>query len=105
MRIKVCGLIEQENINALSECAVDMIGLNFYPSSPRYVTLDTLVIPESIEKVGVFVNTTFDDILSKIKYFGLNYVQLHGDESADFCLKIQAIIPVIKVFRIHQDFD
>jgi len=105
MHIKVCGLIEQKNINAISECGVDMIGLNFYPSSLRYVTLDNAVISEYIEKVGVFVNATYEDILSKTNHFGLNYIQLHGDENTDFCREIQAFVPVIKVFRIHQSFD
>ncbi len=105
MRIKICGLTEPINIDAITECDVDMIGLNFYPASSRYVAVDSLEIPDSIEKVGVFVNATYEDILNKTNHFGLNYVQLHGDEDIEFCRQIRAFVPVIKVFRIHQGFD
>ncbi len=105
MQIKVCGLNEQNNINEISAYDIDMIGLNFYEKSSRYVTLKSIEVPENIKKVGVFVNASFEEIFNKTQHFGLDYVQLHGDESAEFCRNIQEIIPVIKVFRVQDNMD
>lgn len=105
MIIKVCGLKNHQNILAISELNIDMIGYNFYPLSQRYVD-DTLhILPKKIKKVGVFVNADFETISQKVAQYGLNFVQLHGDESCSFVQKIQRIVPVIKVFRIDENFE
>ena len=56
-----------------------------------------------IKRVGVFVNARTEDIKEKVKEYGLSYVQLHGDESPEFCEEIKKFIPVIKAVRINDE--
>lgn len=105
MLIKVCGLIQQKNIHALSRCSVDMMGLNFYALSDRFLKIEQVRIPKDILKVGVFVNAPIEDILEKTVKYALDFVQLHGDETPEFCIDLQRYVKVIKVFRIDNFFD
>lgn len=104
MIIKVCGLKEGSNIIDITQLPIDMIGYNFYPSSARYIEDQPPAIPY-IKKVGVFVNAPIPTIQTKVSNFGLDLVQLHGDETREFVAKIIKTIPVIKVFRIDPHFD
>ena len=105
MKIKVCGMKDPENMQALAELPIDMMGLIFYEKSPRYVddrnaaAINALSL--SIPKVGVFVDASQDFITDKIKLFQLQFVQLHGKETPDFCysLKNNGIL-IIKAFQI-----
>lgn len=110
MVIKVCGIKTQENVEFLSQANIDMIGLNFYQPSVRYISdaIDPNIfssVPNKIKKIGVFVNESKSIILAKSLKFNLDYVQLHGDESPDFCAQIANHFPIIKVFRVGQEFD
>lgn len=111
MIIKLCGLKTKNNFKDLPKVGVDMVGLNFYPSSVRYVednqTMTYLAdqIPTTIKKVGVFVNETIDEVEWRQASFSLDYVQLHGDEDLTYCQAAQEVAKVIKVFRVDQDFD
>ena len=99
MKIKVCGMRSPENILELGQLPVDMMGLIFYEKSPRYVSQPNL--PElPIERVGVFVNAEIDFILEKVSQYRLSKVQLHGNESPDFCRELNEVLPVIKAFSI-----
>ena len=85
MLIKVCGMREPENIRAVASLGVDMIGMIFYPKSPRYV--QSRIDEEDrlpVQRVGVFVDESIANILKIIDTFHLNYVQLHGNESPQF---------------------
>lgn len=85
MLIKVCGMREQENIRAVASLGVDMIGMIFYPKSPRYV--QSWVDEEDrlpVQRVGVFVDESIANILKIIDTFHLDFVQLHGNESPQF---------------------
>lgn len=84
MKIKVCGMRDAANIRAVEQLGVDLIGLIFYPKSPRFVS-DFTVLPaeKKADRVGVFVNATVDNVLEKIPACQLDYVQLHGKESAE----------------------
>ncbi|RFS15396.1 phosphoribosylanthranilate isomerase [Emticicia sp. C21] len=110
MKLKVCGMRDAENIKALVELKPDFIGFIFYDKSPRFVgnTLDAELIqsiPREIRKVGVFVNATVDYILQNVKKYGLNYVQLHGNETPDFCKNLRMKgINIIKAFRLDESF-
>lgn len=87
MEIKVCGMLDPENIRSLvSEVKPDWMGLIFYPKSPRYVSDDRASELKEIpvKKVGVFVNESEAEILRKVQEFELSAIQLHGNESADF---------------------
>lgn len=110
MKLKVCGMRDVENIKALIELKPDFMGFIFYDKSPRFVGNDLDVelmnsIPREIKKVGVFVNATVDYILQNVRKYGLNYVQLHGNEMPDFCRNLRLKgVNIIKAFRVDNDF-
>ncbi len=105
MKLKVCGMRERENIQRICELDIDFMGFIFYEKSPRFVPNDQALLlstfPGTIKKVGVFVNAVLDSVLEKVSSFGLDYVQLHGDESTDDCRSLKETgVGVIKVFPI-----
>lgn len=93
---------ESANIQALALLPIDYMGFIFYEKSTRYTSeLPRISIPNSIAKVGVFVNAEKTFIDEKIA-LGLEAIQLHGQESAAFCELVKtAHIEVIKAFGIH----
>jgi phosphoribosylanthranilate isomerase len=108
-RVKICGITEFEDARDAVLLGADAIGLNFYPGSPRY--LDASKASKIIEKlppfvtfVGVFVNhpdpTNLEDFALSL---GLHAVQLHGNETPDYCSMIQRV-KVIKAMRVDQNF-
>lgn len=105
MKIKVCGNTDLEQLKELAYLKVDFAGIIFYEQSPRYALKrlkgeDIKSLELSITKVGVFVNAGEDEIMQRVDEFGLDMVQLHGDETASFCNRISDHIKVIKAFRI-----
>jgi phosphoribosylanthranilate isomerase len=107
MIVKVCGITKGEQFNWLDEHYVDMVGLNFYPASKRYVgqfSNGMNTVPRTI-KVGVFVNQDLSYILEKMAEYNLAMVQLHGNESPAFCNEVARHTPIIKAFGIDDDFS
>lgn len=107
MRIKVCGMTQINQVHALEEAGIDFAGFIFYHKSPRYVV--GKIQPEDlaksklkINKVGVFVNASYDEVMQHVEQYGLYMVQLHGDETPRFCEKLSEQVPVIKAFRIKE---
>lgn len=92
MKLKVCGMRKPENIDALMERVnPDFVGFIFYPKSPRYFLNGMGIIPESVpseKRTGVFVNATKMEILKTAGKLQLRNIQLHGDESPEFCEEI-----------------
>ena len=106
MKLKVCGMRELENISALSELDPNYIGFIFWSESSRFVDKKTPPLDKKIIKTGVFVDATFDYILTKIKDHQLDAVQLHGQESCSYCKVIKDYgLKVIKSFSIKNTFD
>lgn len=106
MTIKVCGMREPENIREIEQSRPDMMGFIFYPASPRYIERIPSYMPAEIERIGVFVNAEADTIFRHIKEYGLDGVQLHGNESPKLCALLQKTdIKVIKTVSVseHQD--
>ena len=107
MKLKVCGITQLDQLKQLDELGVDYAGLIFYQRSVRYV-LDKLNGKEvqqlnlKLQKVGVFVNASEEDIMTQIAQYGLKVVQLHGDETPVFCNRLSDHITVIKAFRITE---
>lgn len=106
MQFKVCGITNLDQANALQAMGVHYIGFIFYPSSKRYV-LDKLSLadianfkPAGVKKVGVFVNESLEQILETVNTAGLDLVQLHGDESPEYCATLRQKVETIKVFRV-----
>lgn len=102
IRIKICGLTRLEDALQAVESGADYLGFIF-SESPRRITIDKAYniireLPERIERVGVFVNAHELFIRQVITQTGLSMIQLHGDETAEFCQLFD--LPVIKVFRV-----
>lgn len=110
MQIKVCGMTQINQVLELDAMGVDYIGFIFYPASKRYVlatnTLEDLANLQltQAKKVGVFVNEPLTSILSIIKIAKLDIVQLHGDETVEYCKTVQQEVSTIKVFRVGDGF-
>lgn len=103
MRVKVCGVTQEEQLHQLPGAGVSFAGFIFYPKSPRYVlrhmTTSQIKKENAINKVGVFVNASVDEVLQMVDECRLHMVQLHGDETPKFCEKIADYISVVKAFR------
>ena len=113
----------QENIEAVAGLQPDYMGFIFYDKSPRFFDGKIPDVSKNIKKTGVFVNETIEGIIDKVKKNDLQAVQLHGNESAEFCKQLkrhyeeqrdEVILPnsthndrieIIKVFSIKDDFD
>ena len=104
-KVKICGITTLEDARFVSGALADFIGFIFYEKSPRYIDsakagaiINWL---EGPEKVGVFVNQPLDDVNSIARQTGLDYVQLHGNESVEYCGLVDKAI--IKVFHIDDN--
>ena len=119
LKIKICGMRERYNIEAICQLPVDFIGLIFYEKSSRFIGGEVGVheflktgykskeiYPQKIKKVGVFVNEEIDRILEKVETYQLDHVQLHGSENVFYCKKLNgAGVKVIKAFSIDDHFS
>lgn len=109
INIKICGMRDAGDIMQAASFGPDYMGFIFYPLSPRFVG-DNFKIPLnlsiSIRRVGVFVNEATDIILQKSRQLGMDYIQLHGDESTSQAAQLRdAGLKVIKVFSVDDTFD
>jgi phosphoribosylanthranilate isomerase len=104
-------LVDPVNSREIAKTAPDFIGFIFYPGSKRYVgnTPDGSLfmnIPSVILKTGVFVNEDPAIIIENTRHYGLDLVQLHGNESAEYCNTLhKAGLTIIKAFEISDSFD
>lgn len=102
--VKICGLTTLEDARFASGALADFLGFIFYDGSPRYVepAKAGAIINwiEGPEKVGVFVNQPLDNVNTIAKQTGVDLVQLHGNESPEYCELVER--PVIKVFHITE---
>jgi phosphoribosylanthranilate isomerase len=111
LKIKVCGMRDPENISGVVVALPDYLGFIFYPKSKRFVgfkpSSEVLsVVPDSVKKVGVFVDETPEQVLEIYRNWKLDVVQLHGNESPEYCRQIQnSGITVFKAFSVNESFD
>jgi phosphoribosylanthranilate isomerase len=90
-----------ENIRVIDGLGIDMMGFIFYHKSPRCVCEMPTYMPQHSKRVGVFVDQEKQTIEMLVDRFGLDYVQLHGNESAEYCGSLQTMgVKVIKAFPI-----
>lgn len=100
-----------DNIKELvtARLPIDFMGMIFYEKSPRYVKelslSDLNILPRNIERVGVFVDASIDYIMTKTNEYNLDVIQLHGNESPDFCKELNKTMPIIKAFSIADESD
>lgn len=109
MEVKICGIKTPETALFASDCGAGLLGFVFADSSRR-ISVETAKeirrrLPEGIKTAGVFVDEEIETVNRIAGEVGLDYVQLHGNESPDYCRQVKA--PVIKAFQIRsgQDFD
>jgi len=111
MRVKICGITKADQGRAIAELGASALGFICVPTSPRYVTPEQIAsivrqIPwigrtnEPIcDRIGVFVNAHLDQICKVITIGHLNGVQLHGDESLEFCDTLRHHLPDIEIIK------
>jgi phosphoribosylanthranilate isomerase len=103
-QVKICGITTLEDARFASGALADFLGFIFYSDSPRYVEpAKAGAIINWIEgprKVGVFVNQPLDDVNSIATQTGIDLVQLHGNESPEYCELVD--LPVIKAFHVSE---
>ncbi len=104
IKLKVCGMREEENLKQLIQVGPDYIGFIFYKKSKRFVGDDeaiSFIKPFNIQKVGVFVNEENNEIIKHAKALDLSLIQLHGDESPAQAEELKSLgLNVIKVFSV-----
>ena len=113
VKLKICGMKFPENIQEIALLEPDFLGFIFYEGSVRNYTENTIVsVPNSIHKVGVFVNEKSINIIKNIQKHDLNMIQLHGNETESYCLELinqlnhnQLNTKIIKAFSVDESFD
>jgi phosphoribosylanthranilate isomerase len=113
-KVKICGITNLDDAYVAIDAGADMLGVNFYQPSPRYIAPDAareLInklkdVDSSVEVIGVFVNETIESVIDIATVTGIDAVQLHGDESPSFCeeLNTRDGISVIKALRVREQF-
>ncbi len=107
-RIKMCGMTRVEDVEFACKLGIDAIGINFYPPSPRCVSLavaEELSRSASlmVDRVALFVNPDPGFVTEVLAATGAEIIQFHGDESADFCQQFN--MPYIKALRVKSSDD
>ncbi|MER2539549.1 MAG: phosphoribosylanthranilate isomerase [Azonexus sp.] len=108
MRIKICGLTREEDVDAAVAAGADAIGFVFYPPSPRYVTPPRAAelakrIPPFIDVVGLFVNESPELVRAACEAAPINILQFHGDEDAAYCRQFAR--PYLRAARVRPGLD
>lgn len=107
--VKICGITSLNDALAAVNAGADALGFNFYKPSPRCITPQHAreiieELPDSLLTVGVFVNEELNTVRAIAKEAGLRALQLHGDESPEYCREL-ADFYVIKTFAVSDSFD
>jgi phosphoribosylanthranilate isomerase len=109
VKVKICGITNLEDAEAAVEMGADLLGFNFYPKSPRYVEPDKAAaivskLPAVVDTVALFVNPALEDIKEQIADGRYNWVQLHGDETPEFCDSLRAFnVKTMKAIRVKDE--
>lgn len=107
-RIKVCGITRPEDGLDAARAGADAIGINFFPASPRVITIAQAnrilaVLPPFVTTVGLFVNATEREVRDVLEHVRLDMLQFHGDEDPQFCASFNR--PYLKAIRMKADTD
>jgi phosphoribosylanthranilate isomerase len=111
VKVKICGLTNYDDAAAAVDVGADLLGFNFYSKSPRYVTPQKAMqiinkLPAFIDVAGVFVNASLDELSETMNICPLDWVQLHGDESPEFCQSLSSNnVKTMKALRIKDKAD
>jgi len=107
-RIKVCGVTRKEDAAFAAALGVDALGFVFYAESPRYIEPAAAaaiirILPPFVSAVGLFVNASQQEIDTVLDTCPLDVLQMHGDESPDFCAA--QVRRVIKAIAVREEAD
>jgi phosphoribosylanthranilate isomerase len=111
VKVKICGITNYEDAAAAIDLGADLLGFNFYPKSPRYITpADAAKIISKLSAftdiVGVFVNDSIEKIHETKEQCQLDWIQLHGDESPEFCKEfLSHNVKIMKAIRVKDHTD
>ena len=111
VKVKICGITNLEDASAAMDMGADLLGFNFYPASPRFITVEKASqiiskLPAFVDVAGVFVNASLEQIKETISRCQLDWVQLHGDESPEFCRSLLSLhVRTMKGLRIRGPND
>ena len=110
VQIKICGITNIDDAMAAASAGADALGFVFHPASPRYVTPDRAryiieSLPQAVCTVGVFVNLSAAEVLQIAELCGLDFIQLHGGETQDYCRRLprERLIKALS-FRSEEEF-
>ncbi|MEZ6112110.1 MAG: phosphoribosylanthranilate isomerase [Pirellulaceae bacterium] len=110
-QIKICGITRVDDAVAAWQAGADAIGLNFYDRSPRCISavqarsIGDALPPGAVQRVGVFVNSSLDEIAAICDQANLDVIQLHGDELPSMIAELSQRLarPIIRAFRCRDD--
>ena len=111
VKVKICGITNYKDAAAAIDMGADLLGLNFYPKSPRYIAPAKAVeiinkLPAFIDLAGVFVNESIEKIHETKNFCQLDWIQLHGDESPEFCKQfLSHSVKIMKAIRVKDQKD
>ncbi len=111
VKVKICGITNLQDATAAVNMGADLLGFNFYPKSPRYLTVEKAIeiidrIPTFVDTAGIFVNPTIEEIKEITTHGFLNWIQLHGDEKPQFCETLKWFhVKTIKAIRVKSAED
>lgn len=109
VQVKICGVTSRDDALLCAEAGADMIGLNFCRQSSRYISTErareiTAALPSSVRPVGVFADSTTEQIRSIAQETGIKIIQLHGSEPPALCAKLTENFTVIRALRVAPEF-
>jgi len=108
-QVKICGITHKEDAMFAAQYGATALGFIFYPQSPRYIMPEDAqkiisALPEKVVRVGVFVNEKPEEIKRVVEYCSLDMIQLHGDETPDYCRQFP-VSTIIKALSLRNDGD
>ena len=109
VKVKICGVTNISDAYSAAECGVDALGFIFYPKSQRYIQPEKAKemiqrLPCEVIQTGVFVNQEIQEVKEIAKFCDLSLIQLHGDESPQYCSQFP-ISSLIKAVSLRTEED
>lgn len=104
MRVKICGITKVEQGQAIAKLGATALGFICVEASPRYVTpqqIQAIVaqLLQPVDCIGVFADTTIEEITQVVSSSNLSAVQLHGNESPQFCHRLRQTLPEVEILK------
>lgn len=104
MRVKICGITQPDQGKAIAELGATTLGFICVERSPRFITPKNIqaviqVLPKMIGKIGVFANASLEEISQTLEQAELTGIQLHGDETLEFCDRLRQSFPNLELIK------